>query len=60
MRLWLGLGCRCIFGVLRAQQMCPVAAMLFSPTGEVQDKRLFQCGSQEAGLVKYNKYTRKK
>jgi len=21
------------------------------------DKRLFQCGSQEAGLVKYDKYT---
>jgi len=26
----------------------------------VQDKRLFQCGSQEAGLVKYDKYTCKK
>ena len=25
-----------------------------------QDKRLFQCGSQEAGLVKYDKYTCKK
>ena len=25
-----------------------------------QDKRLFQCGSQEAGLVKYYKYTCKK
>ena len=24
------------------------------------DKRLFQCGSQEAGLVKYDKYTCKK
>jgi len=24
---------------------------------EIQDKRLFQCGSQEAGLVEYNKYT---
>ena len=26
----------------------------------LQDKRLFQCGSQEAGLVKYDKYTCKK
>ena len=25
-----------------------------------QDKRLFQCGSKEAGLVKYDKYTCKK
>jgi len=25
-----------------------------------QDKRLFQCGSQEAGLAKYDKYTCKK
>jgi len=25
-----------------------------------QDKRLFHCGSQETGLVKYDKYTWKK
>jgi len=25
-----------------------------------KDKRLFHCGSQEAGLVKYDKYTCKK
>jgi len=29
----------------------------YSPERLQQDERLFQCGSQEAGLVKYDKYT---
>jgi len=34
--------------------------ILIKKTGRKQDKRLCQCGSQEAGLVKYGKYTCKK
>ena len=39
----------------RVSTCCPVIC-----AGPRQDKRLFQCGSQEAGLVKYDKYTCKK
>jgi len=52
-----------IFGAFRAHGTCLVAAnvVLFLSNVEIEanviDKRLFQCGSQEAGLVKYDKYT---
>jgi len=31
--------------------------LLFTTILQLKDERLFQCGSQEAGLVKYDKYT---
>ena len=40
-----------------AIELAPVVTHLINVTTSIQDKRLFQCGSQEAGLVKYDKNT---